>query len=92
MTQKQLAFLVNKKVSEINELIKGKRKMTIQWDYLLSQALHTPEKYWISQQIDYDYQQYLKMIEAEAVSTSVSPLEERASHRDEVQIAESSQV
>lgn len=63
MTQKQLAFLVKKKVSEINELIKGKRKITIQWDYLLSQALETPRKYWILQQLEYDYEQYQQSLE-----------------------------
>ncbi len=63
LTQKQLAVLVNKKVSEINELIKGKRKITIQRDYVLSQALGTSQKYWINQQIEYDYEQFLKTLD-----------------------------
>ena len=56
-TQKQFAILVWKKNSEVNELIKWKRNITIQWDYILSQVLWTPEKYWINMQTDYDYEQ-----------------------------------
>lgn len=56
-TQKQFAILVWKKNSEVNELIKWKRNITIQWDFLLSQVLWTPEKYWIDMQTDYDYEQ-----------------------------------
>ena len=44
-----------KKVSEVNELLKWKRNITIQRDYLLHQTLWTPIKYWILKQIDYDY-------------------------------------
>ena len=44
-----------KKVSELNELIKWKRNITIQWDILLSHILWTPEKFRIHKQIDYDY-------------------------------------
>lgn len=55
-TQKQFAVLVWKKNSELNELIKWKRNITIQWDYILSKILWTPEKYWINMQTDYDYE------------------------------------
>ena len=58
-TQKSFSEKIKKRVSEINELIKGKRNITISWDVLLSQALWTPEKFWIKKQIDYDYEQYL---------------------------------
>lgn len=54
-TQKQFSHLAWKKVSEVNELIKWKRNITIQWDLLLSNILGTPEKYWIHKQIDHDY-------------------------------------
>jgi len=54
-TQKQFAILVWKKNSEVNELIKWKRNITIQRDYILSQVLWTPEKYRINMQTDYDY-------------------------------------
>ena len=64
-TQKQFAILVWKKNSEVNELIKWKRNITIQRDYILSQVLWTPEKYWINMQTDYDYEQMKLKIKEE---------------------------
>ena len=61
-TQKQFAILVWKKNSEVNELIKWKRNITIQRDYALSRVLWTPEKYWINMQTDYDYEQMKQKI------------------------------
>ena len=58
-TQKAFSVKIGKKVSEINELIKGKRKFTLAWDFLLSKTLGTPQKFWILKQIDYDYQALL---------------------------------
>lgn len=55
LTQKAFASILWKKISEVNELLKWKRNITIQRDYLLHQALWTPIKYWILKQIDYDY-------------------------------------
>ena len=55
LTQKALAFILWKKISEVNELLKWKRNITIQWDYLLHKSLWTPIKYWINKQVDYDY-------------------------------------
>ena len=55
LTQKAFASILWKKISEVNELLKWKRNITIQRDYLLHQALWTPMKYWIMKQIDYDY-------------------------------------
>ena len=57
LTQKAFSVKIGKKSSEINELIKWKRKITIAWDILLSKVLNTPEKYWIYRQIDLDYEQ-----------------------------------
>ena len=54
-TQKAFASILWKKVSEVNELLKWKRNITIQRDYLLHQTLWTPIKYWILKQVDYDY-------------------------------------
>ena len=54
-TQKQFSSFVWKKNSEVNELIKGKRNITVQWDLILSKILWTPEKYRINLQVDYDY-------------------------------------
>lgn len=56
MTQKAFSLCIGKKVSEINELIKGKRNITLAWDYLLCQFFWTEEKYWMLQQLDYDYE------------------------------------
>ena len=64
-TQKQFAILVWKKNSEVNELIKWKRNITIQRDYVLSHVLWTPEKYWINMQTDYDYEQMKQKIKEE---------------------------
>lgn len=64
-TQKQFAVLVWKKNSEVNELIKWKRNITIQRDYSLSQVLWTPEKYWINMQTDYDYELMKQKIKEE---------------------------
>jgi len=55
LTQKAFASILWKKISEVNELLKWKRNITIQRDYLLHQTLGTPIKYWILKQIDYDY-------------------------------------
>lgn len=55
LTQKAFSSILWKKVSEVNELLKWKRNITIQWDYLLHQTLWTPVKYWILKQVDYDY-------------------------------------
>ena len=58
-TQKSFSEQIGKRVSEINELIKWKRNITIGWDYLLSNFFHTEYKYWILKQVDYDYEQFL---------------------------------
>ncbi len=79
LTQKQFAILLWKKVSELNELIKGKRNITIQRDRLLHQALQTPQKYRMLLQIDYDYtlllSQYhsLDLLKKDVVTSSWAP-------------------
>ena len=60
-TQKQFSVLVWKKNSEVNELIKWKRNITVWWDLKLSEILGTPEKYWINLQVEYDYQEAKKV-------------------------------
>lgn len=47
--------MIGKKISEVNELIKGKRNITIQWDILLSIVFGDPEQKWIKLQNDFDY-------------------------------------
>jgi len=58
-TQKQFAVLAWKKVSEVNELIKGKRNITIPRDYVLHKVLWTEQGYRIKKQIEFDYQTFL---------------------------------
>ena len=74
LTQKAFASILWKKVSEVNELLKWKRNITIQRDYLLHQHLWTPIKYWILKQIDYDY----SLLDVEEISdTPLSTQEEQ---------------
>jgi plasmid maintenance system antidote protein VapI len=47
--------MMGKKISEVNELIKGKRNITVQWDILLSIVFNTPEQQRLKLQNDYDY-------------------------------------
>lgn len=54
-TQKVFSTMIGKKVSEVNELIKGKRNITVQRDILLSIVFGDPEQKWIRLQNDYDY-------------------------------------
>ena len=58
-TQKAFSLHIGKKVSEINELLKGKRYITIVWDLIFSQVFQTAQKFWVLKQLDYDYQQAL---------------------------------
>ena len=66
LTQKAFSSILWKKVSEVNELLKWKRNITIQRDYLLHQVLWTPIKYWILKQVDYDY----SLLDIEETSSS----------------------
>jgi len=75
LTQKAFASILWKKVSEVNELLKWKRNITIQRDYLLHQTLWTPIKYWILKQIDYDYS-LLNIEESEHHNAILSDSEE----------------
>ncbi|MFA7717192.1 MAG: helix-turn-helix domain-containing protein [Candidatus Absconditabacterales bacterium] len=54
-TQKDFARLLGKKVSEVNELIKGKRNITVHRDILLSVLFDDPEQKWCRLQLEYDY-------------------------------------
>lgn len=55
LTQKVFASMMGKKISEVNELIKWKRNITVQRDILLSIVFGDPEQKWIKLQNDYDY-------------------------------------
>lgn len=55
LTQRAFSVMLWKKISEVNELLKWKRNITIQRDYLLHNAIWTPIKYRILKQIDYEY-------------------------------------
>ncbi|MFA6256289.1 MAG: hypothetical protein WC606_03825 [Candidatus Absconditabacterales bacterium] len=55
LTQKVFAIMIGKKISEVNELIKGKRNITIQRDILLSIVFDDPEQKRIKLQNNFDY-------------------------------------
>ena len=55
LTQKVFASMIGKKISEVNELIKGKRNITVQWDILLSIVFDDPEQKRLKRQNDFDY-------------------------------------
>lgn len=56
LTQKQFAAMIGKKISEVNELIKGKRNITVQRDILLSTVFGDPEQKRLKLQNDFDYE------------------------------------
>ena len=70
-TQKQFSSFVWKKNSEVNELIKWKRNITVQWDLILADVLGTPEKYWINLQVEYDYELAKRKYEEEKNSREI---------------------
>lgn len=47
--------MIGKKISEVNELIKGKRNITVQRDILLSVVFDDPEQKRIKLQNNFDY-------------------------------------
>lgn len=49
--------MIGKKISEVNELIKGKRNITVQRDILLSIVFDHPEQKWLKFQNDFDYKE-----------------------------------
>ncbi len=71
-TQKDFAYLLGKKGSEVNELIKGKRNITVQWDILLSKLFDDPEKKWIHLQVEYDYHKSRTSVEEQKIQELLS--------------------
>ena len=72
-TQKYFSLLLWKKVSEVNELIKWKRNITIQRDLLLSNVLWSEERYRLWKQIDYDYAIAKKEFKFDTIKVSKTP-------------------
>lgn len=58
-TQKDFSVKIGKKTSEINELIRWKRNITVARDIVLTKYLSTAPKFWILKQVDFDYEQML---------------------------------
>jgi len=54
-TQKEFSQLIGKKISELNELINGKRNVTILRDMLLSAAFDNEEGKRVNMQNKYDF-------------------------------------
>lgn len=67
-TQKDFANILGKKVSEVNELIKGKRNITIQRDILLAAIFDTEQKKWIGLQMEYDYQTESQSVDMQKIT------------------------
>lgn len=89
LTQRAFSTILWKKISEVNELLKWKRNITIQWDYLLHQALWTPIKYRILKQIDYEYSLILpSSFEWKTIEETLteSDKEEIIKEKEEIQI------
>ncbi len=54
ISQTNFANLIGKRVSELNELINGKRNITPNWALLLSVSLSTSLEVWLNLQKNYD--------------------------------------
>jgi addiction module HigA family antidote len=54
LTQVQLASHIGVPVQRINEIVKGKRGITPETAWLLSQAFGTTPEFWINLQANYD--------------------------------------
>lgn len=54
LNQKELAHLLDVKVSFLNEIIKGKRPVTADTALLLEKALEIPADFWLKFQVQYD--------------------------------------
>ena len=87
VTQKSFSEQIGKRVSEINELIKWKRNITIGWDYILSNFFHTEYKYWILKQVDYDYEQFLAEMDLKDKFIEIK-IDERKENNDNHKIQE----
>lgn len=60
ITQKQFAELIGKTAVEVNQIINGKRNITLDWAMRISAVFWGNPKYWIEMQADYDQQEYQK--------------------------------
>lgn len=69
LTQKTFATMIGKKISEVNELIKWKRNITVQRDILLSIVFRDPEQKRLKLQNDFDY-----IITKEAMAPKIEEL------------------
>lgn len=76
-TQKEFSILIWKKTSEVNELIKGKRNITIQWDYLLYKICGTYKWFWMQQQLTYEYQKFLQELPEDEKRDEIQRIKKR---------------
>ena len=60
LTQKQFAELIGKTAVEVNQIINGKRNITLDRAMRISAVFGSDPKYWLEMQADYDQQQYQK--------------------------------
>ncbi len=60
LTQKQFAELIGKTAVEVNQIINGKRNITLDWAMRIAAVFGGNPKHWIEMQADYDQQEYRK--------------------------------
>lgn len=60
LTQKQFAEIIGKTAVEVNQIINGKRNITLDRAMRISAVFGSDPKYWLEMQADYDQQQYQK--------------------------------
>ena len=82
-TQKSFSLLIWKKTSELNELIKGKRNITIQWDFLLYKFLWTSKGYRMKKQMLFDYRKFIQELPEEEKKQEIERIKRRKKRRKE---------
>lgn len=69
MTQTQFAELINKSVVEVNQIISGKRNITLDRAIKITAVFGGNPVHWIQMQADYDYQEYKKTPKYKPIAT-----------------------
>ena len=58
MTQKEFADLIRKNPVEVNQIINGKKNITLDWAMKITAVFGWNYKHWLEMQVDYDEQEY----------------------------------
>jgi addiction module HigA family antidote len=65
ISQNKLALDINVSPRRINEIVHGKRAVTVDTDLRLSKALGTSEGFWLGLQVDYDLEEKKQQIKTQ---------------------------